>query len=348
MAGFSQESSSLLICVLILAVAGFTSLGLRFYIRITRRAWGPDDWCTAYAAIPFMVQTISGVLAAYYGIGQRIAGLSPLDLKNALMWWNIFAFSYPNSMVPIKLGISFQLYRVAVARKGYLYAIYGIMISSFLTLLTGFIFQLIQCKPIQFNWDKTIPGGYCYDPIMYAIVSYVVCAINIATDCLCAFLPIPLLWNVRMSRRKKISVGVLLSMGALSCSAAIIRIKYTISLADTTDFTLNVVTLSCLAYAEPAIGYFAANLATLRPLLKIVLKERSTNDTNSLGLITVTGSRHDRSNFSQLRDVETEGMKSGNKNSRSFLEDQTPRVLEQGEVSASVNSPMSINKAKSH
>ncbi|PVH90737.1 hypothetical protein DM02DRAFT_413274 [Periconia macrospinosa] len=51
-------------------------------------------------------------------------------------------------MLPIKLGISFQLYRVAVARKPYLYTIYGIMIVSSLTLVMGFVFQLTQFKPI--------------------------------------------------------------------------------------------------------------------------------------------------------------------------------------------------------
>jgi len=51
MAGFYQASPSLLACILILAVPVYTSLGLRLYIRITRRAWGPDDWCVAYAAV---------------------------------------------------------------------------------------------------------------------------------------------------------------------------------------------------------------------------------------------------------------------------------------------------------
>ncbi|PVH93494.1 hypothetical protein DM02DRAFT_661912 [Periconia macrospinosa] len=280
MADFYQASSSLLACILILAVAGYTSLGFRLYTRITRRAWGLDDWCMAYAAIPLMVQSISGILAAHFGIGQRMAGLSLSDLKNALLWWNIFAFCYPNSMLPIKLGISFQLYRVAVAHKPYLYTIYGIMIVSSLALVMGFVFQLIQCKPIAFNWDETIPGGYCLNRKLYTTISYVVCAINITTDCIYAFLPIPLLWNVPINRRKKILVGVLLGMGALASSAALIRLKYTISLADTTDFTFNVVTLSCWAYAEPAIGYFAANVATLRPLFKTVLEGRSTNTTN--------------------------------------------------------------------
>jgi len=51
-------------------------------------------------------------------------------------------------MVPIKLGISFQLCRVTVARRAYLYIIYSIMVASSLTLGMGFIFQLMQCKPI--------------------------------------------------------------------------------------------------------------------------------------------------------------------------------------------------------
>ncbi|PVH92123.1 hypothetical protein DM02DRAFT_701455 [Periconia macrospinosa] len=109
MADFYQASSSLLACILIFAVAGYTLLGFRLYTWITRRAWGPDDWCMAYTTIPLMVQSISRILAAHFGIRQRIARLSLLDLKNALLWWNIFAFCYPNSMLPIKLSFVFQL-----------------------------------------------------------------------------------------------------------------------------------------------------------------------------------------------------------------------------------------------
>ncbi|KAH7344252.1 hypothetical protein BKA66DRAFT_614885 [Pyrenochaeta sp. MPI-SDFR-AT-0127] len=277
MAGFYQDSPSLLVCILVLAICGYTSMGLRLYTRSTRRALGPDDWCMAYAAFPFMIESISGILTAYYGLGQRQKGLSPTDLKNTLLWFHIFAFFYPNSMLPIKLGIAFQLCRVATTRRRYLYPIYGTMIANSLTLILLFIFQLTQCKPISFNWDKTILGGHCLDPKYMTAIGFSMSAVNITTDCIYVLLPILLLWNIQMSRINKISVGVLLSMAAVASCAAIIRFKYTVDARRSTDLTFDLGNLACWTYAEPGIGYFVGNMATLRPLFKTLLKGRSTN-----------------------------------------------------------------------
>ncbi|KAF2176653.1 hypothetical protein K469DRAFT_606539 [Zopfia rhizophila CBS 207.26] len=232
MAGFYQDSPGLLICILVLAIPGYISMGFRLYTRLTRRAWGADDWCMAYAAFPFMVETISGILAAYFGVGQRQAGLSPSDLKSTLMV-SIFL----QCILSIRTCIAFQLCRVAMTRKQYLYVIYGMMVANSLTLVMVFIFQLTQCKPIAFNWDKTIPGGNCLDQKYLTGISFSMSAVNITTDWACALLPIPLLWNVQMNRRKKISVGIILSMGAAASCAALIRLKYTVNLKDSTDFT---------------------------------------------------------------------------------------------------------------
>jgi hypothetical protein len=44
---------------------------------------------------------------------------------------------------------------------------------------------------------------------------YATTAVNIATDWFCALLPVPLLWNVQLNLNAKISVGVILGLGAL-------------------------------------------------------------------------------------------------------------------------------------
>lgn len=58
---------------------------------------------------------------------------------------------------------------------------------------------------------------------------------NIAIDWLCALMPIPLLWNVPLDRRAKLSVAVLLSLGVLASVAACVRQKYTTALTGSED-----------------------------------------------------------------------------------------------------------------
>ena len=51
MAGFKENAPGLLACVLVLMIPGYVTLGLRVYVRLSKKAWGPDDWCMAYAGV---------------------------------------------------------------------------------------------------------------------------------------------------------------------------------------------------------------------------------------------------------------------------------------------------------
>jgi hypothetical protein len=55
-------------------------------------------------------------------------------------------------------------------------------------------------------------------------------AVNIFTDWVTAFMPIPLLWNVQLNRNTKVSVVCLLGLGFFASISACIRLKYTVNL----------------------------------------------------------------------------------------------------------------------
>ncbi|KAH8820756.1 hypothetical protein F5884DRAFT_850002 [Xylogone sp. PMI_703] len=226
MAGFKEQSPGLLACVLCLMIPAYISLFARIFVRVRKKVWGIDDWCMAYAA-----------------------------------WWNIFSFFYCNSMVPIKLGIAWQIGRIASNETKIMRVLYGVMFFSSLTLIAVFIFQLIECHPVAYSWDKSIHGGHCLDPKYLTVLSFTMSGINITTDFICACLPISFLWDIQMNSRKKILVGMLLCMGVLGSVAALVRLKYTVALNEATDFTFTIGVLACWTIAEPGIGYTAANLA---------------------------------------------------------------------------------------
>lgn len=83
--------------------------------------------------------------------------------------------------------------------------------------------------------------------------------------------PIPLLWNVQIDSRVKISIIALLGLGIFASTAAIVRLTVTVNLSATTDFLYYAMPVAAWAHAELGLGVVLANLSALRPLLEKVL-----------------------------------------------------------------------------
>lgn len=69
-----------------------------------------------------------------------------------------------------------------------------------------------SCQPFRYIWDKTIPGGHC---INVNAQSYVITAINIATDIVLLVLPVPWLWNLQMETSRKLAIIMIFLLGCL-------------------------------------------------------------------------------------------------------------------------------------
>lgn len=79
------------------------------------------------------------------------------------------------------------------------------------TWFTFFILSFTICRPLAFQWDKTIPGGHCLNIIRaYQILG----APNILTDVIMLILPIPAVYNLRVNLATKIGVLVTFLTGS--------------------------------------------------------------------------------------------------------------------------------------
>ncbi|KAJ6177799.1 hypothetical protein N7519_008260 [Penicillium mononematosum] len=211
----------------------------------------------------------------------------------------IFEVGYCAAIIPIKLSISWMLIRVAQGRKVYLYAQYVVIAMFVLMNIIALIFILINCIPVEAAWDEEAlkNGGHCQPSYVLADVYYACTAVNILTDWVTAFLyglkthlfcikdkiadrtdrPIPLLWNVQINRNTKISIIGLMGLGVLASLSACVRLKYTVALTNQVDYLFGVADVVIWGFAENSIGMIVGNVATLRPLFRI-LRDRKTSD----------------------------------------------------------------------
>ena len=70
----------------------------------------------------------------------------------------------------------------------------------------------LQCRPLNFYWDKTVEGGTCFDqPKFY----YVDAALNMVTDIVILSLPWFVFRGLNLSKRRKIELLMVCSVGVL-------------------------------------------------------------------------------------------------------------------------------------
>jgi hypothetical protein len=66
------------------------------------------------------------------------------------------------------------------------------------------------CSPLASNWDSNIPGGGCANKTAaYTVIG----AIDLLTDIALFVLPIPMIWNLHVSRLNKVALFGVFGLG---------------------------------------------------------------------------------------------------------------------------------------
>jgi hypothetical protein len=135
-------------------------------------------------------------------------------------WW-IAELGYVSCTTTLKLSIGFFLLRVCV-RKTQRYIIW--LVIGAVTLYSLFYFFLIifQCQPVGWFWNQYDPirlkkgeTGKCITATMVAGTTYAHSGLSAVADWTLAILPVWLVWDLNMNPRTKVSVALILALGAL-------------------------------------------------------------------------------------------------------------------------------------
>lgn len=156
----------------------------------------------------------------------------------ALKYQALATATYVLNMWLIKLSIAIFLLRIAVQRR-YRWTIYismGVVTAWSLAL---FFWDVFQCTPVQAQWDYTIltsdPNAECASADAVVMAAYALSVMNILSDWLYALLPIPMIWNVKMTIEAKLTVSLVLGLGIFASIATLVRLKFLADLTDTSD-----------------------------------------------------------------------------------------------------------------
>lgn len=167
--------------------------------------------------------------ATYYGMGIHQDELSneilPYGKKardesrlwqtnlrlTSLQYVWLFQIFYCASLVFIKASICATLLRIAVVPTHRAIA-WATLTMAICSALIVFISLFVLCHPLPATWTGE---GTCASPAALAILSYFVSASSLVTDLVCAVLPGFMLYKTQMKVATRVSVTVVLGLGAM-------------------------------------------------------------------------------------------------------------------------------------
>jgi hypothetical protein len=77
---------------------------------------------------------------------------------------------------------------------------------SLLAALAAFVL----CKPVAAGWDPTLPGGTCAQKKTTFLV---IGTLDLAIDIAVFAFPIPIIWRLQISARKRVGLFVMFGLG---------------------------------------------------------------------------------------------------------------------------------------
>lgn len=111
----------------------------------------------------------------------------------------------------VKLRIIWMLQRIFCTPKFRL-AAYGIMAIAAAWIAMPILVAILVCRPVAYNWDKSVPGGHCGNKALtYACVSVV----DLISDALIVVLPMRAVFNLQVRTAHKIALAGIFAFGTV-------------------------------------------------------------------------------------------------------------------------------------
>ena len=197
---------------IIVATAATIGVGLRVWARRIQKIPLKADDFTILASLPFgWAACVVFTIAAKHGLGRHIGTIPPSDLiilgQALLAGELIWAVTIPI----IKLSILLLYTRIFGRLRYFRILAWTLGAFSILWSISVFVTLCLQCRPIQFNWDKEIDGT-CIDTQKFYIAGS---APNTFTDLLILLLPLPAVWGLQTTKSQKAVLTGIFFLGSL-------------------------------------------------------------------------------------------------------------------------------------
>ncbi|RYC54804.1 hypothetical protein CHU98_g11411 [Xylaria longipes] len=128
----------------------------------------------------------------------------------------------------------------------------------------NFLAILLLCRPLAYQWDKSIPGGQCGN---FLASHYGAHVIIFTLDFILTTLPIPVLWGLNMNTKKKIVVTLMFGLGLVINVINLIRLAWRQKVSSP-DITYEYALLFFFSVLEAQLGIVLACVPLMQPVIQ--------------------------------------------------------------------------------
>ncbi|KAH8788026.1 hypothetical protein F5883DRAFT_400793 [Diaporthe sp. PMI_573] len=283
---------------------GTISFFLRFYCRaIVKNAFGWDDVLSVFLLLVNTMQQVVLYMFLHYGCGLHASTLTPYQLEKITLWLFVEELWYMVTHWTIKMTFLIFYIRLSPNRK-FRITCFATMGLNTAFMIINWLLALLQCIPLDaYFHPEAHPDAKCIDKGVLLLGPSI---LNVITDVIILVLPIRTVWNLNMSRRKKIAVTGVLGFGASSVVVAACRFIVLAELGSTQDPSYVLGNMVIVAAFEIQLAIVAVNLPAMKALYS-GMTGGSTND-HSIPIID--------SNGYELSSMEAKGKKMRSASSR--------------------------------
>ena len=151
-------------------------------------------------------------IEASVGVGRHFETVSERHIDLILKATFAYEILYYICVTLIKVSILLFYYRIFGVGKTFKRTVYvalGVVVAWCIAIVLGSIFQ---CTPVQAAWIRPFPHSKCINnngALLGVAIS------NVVIDCGILILPVPSIWNLNLSVRRKIALTAIFLIGAL-------------------------------------------------------------------------------------------------------------------------------------
>lgn len=193
-------------------------------MRYASGGLGLDDYISLGCLVVFFATCVLVTVGSSHGLGRHMGTLDPEDIPLALKYnviisaVLIWTFSLP------KFAIISTLQRILSPGTKTTVLFWGLALSSQACILATSVWWFVQCTPVAYGWDRTIPGGKCADVSVLADLGYFTSAYSAFLDIFFALYPIPFIMRLNMPLRTRIAVSTALGFSIMACFVSIYKL----------------------------------------------------------------------------------------------------------------------------
>ncbi|CBX99486.1 hypothetical protein IAQ61_005261 [Plenodomus lingam] len=248
----------------------YITVALRLWVRfrITKTP-GWDDISMVATLLLFTCYCAFIFVVIFRSRERRL--FSPDSIRITLVFIQLSEVFYILTTTLLKVSLGLFFLRVLTAP--WQTRIFHTLLS--VSTMYGFVYALItifQCGNPSKVADSLLGSPKCLPGPTLLATGYLYGSINVLADWTFVLIPISVLVGSDLDRKSKISVSMVMALGAVGSVSSIMRMVYLHGLALNGGKGLlpSSIKATIWATAEPGTGIIAASVAILRPLLRVM------------------------------------------------------------------------------